>query len=560
MLAFTWVRAWPIALTLPAQYAHVSVSPAVTFSEEAKERFALRALLAHVPAPQCYADLRVDPADGDVVFPTFHEAAVAHGLLSNDAFWFEVFNESATRTGSWHWNCFNAVTIILNGRLHDPLAFVRHFLPSLRPDPRRQGDLLANAKAVGRLQSLLFREGTTLEGAGLGELAVHLNADAAAHEDDQDDGEEEFQSMEDHLAALPDVQLNPDQAAFRDHVLGLLNSMGQKTINGVETFYLPPNLENQRLIALDGPGGCGKTAAIEATLKTMYATTPYKAICTATTGLASSLLPGGSTMHKAFKIPLVVPEGSPSSLNASSPEADLLRRAAVIIIDEVSTADNPDLQVIDNTLRDLTNVDSPFGAKIVVFCGDLRQCATVVEGAPPKAAIHHSIRMGPYWPLISQCCFRLTINMRVAESPYSEAWNQWLLSVGNGTIPSAAPGVPTGFEPEHATTVDLATSPLGNTILLDAVADDQSLDLLVATAFPALAAGQVDEAELQQASVLAPRHVQVDEINAHCLALLPGPTVTYVASDSMDKLAITVDEESLFYGHNPRKIPPRALQ
>jgi len=132
---------------------------------------------------------------------------------------------------------------------------------------------------------LLFREGTTLEGAGLGELAVHLNADAAAHEDDQDDGEEEFQSMEEHLAALPDVQLNPDQAAFRDHVLGLLNSMGQKTINGVETFYLPPNLENQRLIALDGPGGCGKTAAIEATLKTIYATTPYNAICTATTGL-----------------------------------------------------------------------------------------------------------------------------------------------------------------------------------------------------------------------------------------------------------------------------------
>ena len=71
--------------------------------------------------------------------------------------------------------------------------------------------------------------------------------------------------------------------------------MGQKTINGVKTFYLPPNLDNQRLIA-DGPKWCGETAAIEATLKAM---TPYKAICTATIGLAPPCYLGSSTMHKA---------------------------------------------------------------------------------------------------------------------------------------------------------------------------------------------------------------------------------------------------------------------
>ena len=79
---------------------------------------------------------------------------------------------------------------------------------------------------------------------------MHLKADAVAHKDDQDDSEEEFQSMEDHLAALPDVQLNAGQAAFWDHLLGFLNPMAQKTINGVERFYLPPNLKIQRLIPM----------------------------------------------------------------------------------------------------------------------------------------------------------------------------------------------------------------------------------------------------------------------------------------------------------------------
>ena len=182
--------------------------PAVTFSEEAKERFALRALLAHVPAPQCYADLRVDLAAGDMIVATFHEAAVAHDFLSTDAFWFEAFNESATRTGNWHWNCFNAACT----------THLRLFGNFCLPYGQTLGAKAACLQ-MPRLQGLHFRGGTTLERAGLGELTVHLNAAVA-----KCDGGEEFQSMDDRLAALPDVELNAGQAAFRDHFLGLLQA------------------------------------------------------------------------------------------------------------------------------------------------------------------------------------------------------------------------------------------------------------------------------------------------------------------------------------------------
>ena len=48
-----------------------------------RELFYLRFLLLNVPSPKLFEDLRTT-ANG-TLFPTFHEACTARGLLNNDA-------------------------------------------------------------------------------------------------------------------------------------------------------------------------------------------------------------------------------------------------------------------------------------------------------------------------------------------------------------------------------------------------------------------------------------------------------------------------------------------
>jgi ATP-dependent DNA helicase PIF1 len=59
------------------------------------------------------------------------------------------------------------------------------------------------------------------------------------------------------------------------------------------------------------------------------------AIATATSGIAASILPGGCTAHSRFKISIKIGDNSMCSFTKQSGTAELLRRAALIIWDEV---------------------------------------------------------------------------------------------------------------------------------------------------------------------------------------------------------------------------------
>ncbi|GBM29461.1 hypothetical protein AVEN_255846-1 [Araneus ventricosus] len=80
-----------------------------------------------------------------------------------------------------------------------------------------------------------------------------------------------------------------------------------------------------------------------------------------------------STQFIGFKLPVPLLDTSVLSMRSTSPEADKLRQAVLIIIDEITMLTKDGLRCIDSLLRDLMNNDKPFGGEVMVIGGDFRQ-------------------------------------------------------------------------------------------------------------------------------------------------------------------------------------------
>ncbi len=118
---------------------------------------------------------------------------------------------------------------------------------------------------------------------------------------------------------------------------------------------------------IDGPGGSGKSFLFEALLHATRGAGHIVVAC-AWSGLAASLLPGGRTCHARFGFPVPLPPTDvPWSVRARTGKGQLLIRARALIWDEVPPAPASVMEAADRCLRDLCQVDLPFGGKVVLF-------------------------------------------------------------------------------------------------------------------------------------------------------------------------------------------------
>ena len=109
--------------------------------------------------------------------------------------------------------------------------------------------------------------------------------------------------------------------------------------------------------------------------------------------------------------------------------------ARLLLIDEATMLDRLQLEALDRTLRDfMGQPDQPFGGKILLLAGDFRQCLPVVPGATRAQTVSHCLNQSTLWQNFE--ILRLTENMRVMASgnPILEAFDQWTLGIGNGTV------------------------------------------------------------------------------------------------------------------------------
>ncbi|XP_024006604.1 uncharacterized protein LOC112083106 [Eutrema salsugineum] len=129
-----------------------------------------------------------------------------------------------------------------------------------------------------------------------------------------------------------------------------------------------------------GSGGTGKTY-LWSLLGSALRSQGDVVLKVASSGIAALLLEGGRTAHSRFAIPIVVNKFTFCSIKKESNLADLIRIAKLIIWDEALMMSKDCFETLDRTMRDILEVDKPFGDKVIVLGGDFRQILPVIPNA-----------------------------------------------------------------------------------------------------------------------------------------------------------------------------------
>ncbi|XP_075103311.1 ATP-dependent DNA helicase RRM3 isoform X2 [Nicotiana tabacum] len=172
--------------------------------------------------------------------------------------------------------------------------------------------------------------------------------------------------------------------------------------------------EKQGTFFVDGPGGTGKTFLYRALLATIRSQ-GFIALATATSSVAASILLGGWTAHSRFKMSIDIDDNFRCNISKQSSLACLIRDAKLIVWDEASVAKKNMIEALDALLRDIMDVDTMFGGKVVVFGGDFRQTLPVVRNGKRKDFIYESLLYSEIWNKLEKLC--LSENMRARTDP-----------------------------------------------------------------------------------------------------------------------------------------------
>ena len=108
--------------------------------------------------------------------------------------------------------------------------------------------------------------------------------------------------------------------------------------------------------------------------------------------------------------------------------AELLRRASLIIWDEVAMTKHKCVETLDRSLRDIMECALPFGGKVMVFGGDFRQVLPVVPRGTRAQVTDATLQRSYLWDKIRK--IRLSQNMRAQSDPW---FSEYLLRIGNRT-------------------------------------------------------------------------------------------------------------------------------
>ena len=124
----------------------------------------------------------------------------------------------------------------------------------------------------------------------------------------------------------------------------------------------------------------------------------------AATGIAASLLSDGQTAHSRFGFSTAVYDSSMSSVTQVNEKDRVLRKASVVIWDEISITSKDLFHGDDHALRVETmkkNICEKqiCGDKVIVAGGDFRQQLPVVRKAGRAKVVESCVKASPLWEL-----------------------------------------------------------------------------------------------------------------------------------------------------------------
>jgi hypothetical protein len=514
------------------------------------ERQAIRMLLAHIAGPKDWLDLRRLPGQ-DEPCATFVEAARRRGLFESNVMWIQTLEQAADEmmSASRFRHCF--ATLIFNAEPPDPRPIFDAVLDYLCP-PALENDNVdeRRKRALHYIEYALRTLNSSCIAMGLGEPVDYNHEQMEAEVERQDaylpanvgeigdtDAPAPNRSswaslVERNLALFAD---NPEQRLAYDTIMGSIHALVADSESDVHRHFM-----------LDGPGGCGKTLLLNTIIATILSENGQVEPC-ATTGIAGILMIRGGTAHTKLWIPTELDANTPPRLEYNNTLAQRIRRANLIIIDEVSILHRDALSFIDRQLRDVMprhRSHLPFGGVPILLSGDFRQGCPVVPHSGPLAQRDASVKSSSLFRDNFRT-LKLTKNMRTG--PGEQEFASWLMEVGNGS-----------------NLID------GNFIEIpeECVAND--LDTLIRFCFDdaALADPIANATLLCNNAILAPKNDDVAAINARINKRLPGESRTYLGFDyvtregPLDRLSIYVEDRNIEQIHEdtPPGLPPYKLE
>ena len=178
-------------------------------------------------------------------------------------------------------------------------------------------------------------------------------------------------------------------------------------------------------------GGTGKTYLVKTALAYVRSQGGV-ALAMATSGIAGTLLPGGTTVHSKLRVPISLTDTSKCSYKENSGTADMIKKAKLIVIDEVTQGDRRLYETIDRSLRETRKIDKPFGGITTIFSGDWRQCLLVVKRGSRAQIMNRTFKKSKLWQYVKR--YKLELNMRLKNisCPEEKDFHEWLLRVGDG--------------------------------------------------------------------------------------------------------------------------------
>ena len=482
-----------------------------------KEKFHLRMLLHHVRGPKSFEELR---SYEGVTYGTFQEACMKRGLIEDDKEIEKALDEAYSIQFGDHFRHFFA-TILIHGSPSEPHKLYEKFEVKLCEDlcrdhglkPNEPNDEVKN-ECLLRLQAIFCDNNKDMvRDFGLPEpkqVAKEEKLPKILAEEMSYNTEDLAKKAEENV-----LKMNKDQRKIFDAVMESINTNIGK------------------MFAIDAPGGTGKTFVLDCLLSKVRSEKKI-ALAMATTGIASTLLPNGRTVHTKLKVPLNCDENSQLPFKEKSPFYELIQKTSLIIIDEVTMGNKLMFECIDRTFRKIRNEDRPFGGVCVVFSGDWRQCLPIVHKGGKAQILNASLKYSYLWREIH--VFKLNINMRLTSRTLAKVktFAKNLLRIGEGSddettkADSFMVNIPVNLQAKAKNTNDFCEEiyPRIKTTFQTYTAK---------CSIPAIAKNgwSMWRDWLMSRAIICPTNKDAQEINQKMIKQLPGQLYTYFSYDKI---------------------------
>ena len=470
--------------------------PVVGLNAHQTELYYMRMLLYHKAGAKSFADLRT--IDG-VEHQTYQAACLKLGLLDDDAENDRAMEEAASiRFGPQLREVF-AMILVWN-RPIEPKEFWNRHKDILCEDLLRRDHLDAPSDSIINevlldIEEHVQRNGFEMETFQLPKPDHDLITQRIPREL-REETEYDITILKEIVEKNVPL-LNEEQRNVYDAILDSVN-------NGKGEMF-----------ALDAPGGSGKTF-LTTTVLAKIRSEGQVAPATATSGIAATLLPNGRTLHSRLKVPIEgLDENSFCNVTKRDATAELIRRAVLLIVDEVTMAKKEVYEAVNRTFQDIRGNTLPFGGVTVLFSGDWRQILPVVRHGGRAEIIAACLKMSHLWKHVK--IMKLSKNMRLnGDHVDAENFAQQLLEIGEGRA---------HIEEDlgqYKIKVDDA-------FLLA----EESVQSLCGFVWNDLQAHYTDPEWLCSRAVLCPTNEAADEINDHMTRCFPGEPRSYLSSDSL---------------------------